>query len=210
MGDVRTLLTQLTARELNTCRLGQCVKVHEKEWSVDLEYEEPFGEEFEVPLRVKDIGNDYGIVVVPKLKTWCAVDFVNADVRRPIVIACQEWSKILVKREAKPKIEVILERTKIEAKIGEMFVRINTIPPSVVIGASGGALEHPMIKGDILLPVLVALGAAIDVFATGVSAHIHFPLVIPPTVPVPACTPRIAYPSGRRECNHIESGGGAE
>jgi len=52
-----------------------------------------------VPLRVYNFADDFGIIVIPEIDSPCLVTFLDGLTELPVLARCQRWQKIIVKRE---------------------------------------------------------------------------------------------------------------
>ncbi len=90
---MRELLKQIVREEI--AYVGTVVKVDEDKLTVDVKLERKEQILRELPIRVMNTSDDFGIYVIPKVGTDVLVVMVD---ERPSPVAFQEWEKIVLKR----------------------------------------------------------------------------------------------------------------
>ena len=79
---------------------GTIARVNETEYSCTVQPDKDSVPMLEnVPLRVHNLQDDFGIIVVPVLDTPCQVAFIENVTDLPVLMRVQAWEKIIVKKE---------------------------------------------------------------------------------------------------------------
>jgi hypothetical protein len=78
---------------------GTVVAVDEAGWSCTIQPDKDNVPELSnVPLRVHNLPDDLGVIVIPEVNSPCLVDFLEGSSSLPVLLRCQRWSKIIIKK----------------------------------------------------------------------------------------------------------------
>lgn len=83
-----TMITGIVI-EINETNYSCKVKPH-KDYIPDLE---------NVPLRVFNLDDDFGVIIVPEEDTDCLIGFIEGVSELPKILQVQKWKKIIIKRK---------------------------------------------------------------------------------------------------------------
>ncbi len=139
----------------------------EKEGEAKLEYV-PMG------LRVMNYPDDLGIIAVPKMGTEVVIAFVDG---RPTIDCCQEWDKLIVKKNDSNYFIWDKITNNVELKTTGT---IHVYTPQTTLEEAG--LKHQTDAPSIILGPIGAFSAVLgEILNTWLATHTH--VVIPTTVP---------------------------
>jgi len=107
------LFNPLFSTNLKTIISGTITALDETTFSCTVKPDKDIIPELQnIPLRVYNLQNDYGIIVIPEINTPCIVGFIeNAH---PFLLSCQTFKKILIKSETEKLSITIFKDGKIE------------------------------------------------------------------------------------------------
>ncbi len=86
--------------EKETMITGTVVEVDETNYSCKVKPHKDYIPELEnVPLRVFNLDDDFGIIIIPEDNSDCLVGFIEGLSEFPTILQVQKWKKIIIKRE---------------------------------------------------------------------------------------------------------------